>query len=370
MTCREVMTATPKCCLPDDIVARAAEIMREEDVGPVPVVQDLADKRLRGIVTDRDIAIKMVAAGRDPRSTRVEEIMSKNLIACYVDDDYEQAMRAMAQHQVRRIPVVDKDGKLAGIISQADLARESTDIQLGEVVEEISEPAGLGRTFRSMKHRSTDYQEHEGSSAASALLMGAACLSVGAGIMYLLDPDRGRTRRAKVRDKAASLYNDTGYYAGKMQRDLRNRATGAIAGAKARLSHEDEIADQKLEARVRAKLGRVSSHPHAIRVRAANGRVTLEGSVLAEEFKGLLSAVRSISGVHDVENRLHIYESAANVSDLQGDSRQRREFMRGNWSPAARLVAGAVGGGLAVYGLRARAGLARAAAGARRTVGL
>lgn len=183
--------------------------------------------------------------------------------------------------------------------------------------------------------------------------------------MYLFDPNRGRSRRAKLSDKAASLYNESGYYASKVQRDLRNRATGVVASAKAKLTHEDEVADQKLEARVRAKLGRVTSHPHAIHVRAENGCVTLEGPVLAKEVNGLLSDVRSVPGVSEVQNRLQAHEEPGNIPDLQGDverPRDRWEFMQANWSPAARLVASALGGGLVIYGLRARGPLAKATA--------
>lgn len=365
MTCKDVMTADPKCCVPDDSVARAAEIMREKDVGPVPVVSDRTEKRLAGIVTDRDIAIKVVAAGRDPRSTRVGEVMSKDVITCCAEDDYAQALHAMARHQVRRIPVVNDDGSLAGIISQADVARQSSEEELGEIVEEISEPSGLGRALGSLKPRSSRYGEQEIGFGPNTLLIGAACLGVGAGIMYLFDPNRGRSRRAKLSDKAASLYNESGYYASKVQRDLRNRATGVVASAKAKLTHEDEVADQKLEARVRAKLGRVTSHPHAIHVRAENGCVTLEGPVLAKEVNGLLSDVRSVPGVSEVQNRLQAHEEPGNIPDLQGDverPRDRWEFMQANWSPAARLVASALGGGLVIYGLRARGPLAKATA--------
>src|SRR4051812_27720152 len=116
MLCKDIMTADPKCCCRQDSVARAAEIMRDEDVGPVPVVQDQNEKKLEGMVTDRDIAIKVVAAGRDPRSTCVQDIMSKYMVTCCPDDDYSKALEAMARHQVRRIPVVDESGSLAGII--------------------------------------------------------------------------------------------------------------------------------------------------------------------------------------------------------------------------------------------------------------
>ena len=77
MTCKDVMTANPKFCVPDDPVSRAAEIMRASDVGAVPIVRDREGKQLAGMITDRDIAIKIVATGRDPRATRIEEVMSK-----------------------------------------------------------------------------------------------------------------------------------------------------------------------------------------------------------------------------------------------------------------------------------------------------
>jgi CBS domain-containing protein len=365
MNCKDVMTADPKCCLPDDTIARAAEIMREEDVGPVPVVSDRNVKRLAGIVTDRDIAIKVVAAGRDPRFTRVDEVMSKDIITCNAEDDYIQALQAMARHQVRRIPIVNEDGALLGIISQADVARRTSEEELGEVVEEISEPTGLGHALGSLRAHPSRPGESGIAFGPNTLLMGAACLSVGAGLMYLLDPNRGRSRRAIVRDKAASLYRDSAHYAGKVQRDLRNRAAGVAAGAKAKLTHEDEVADQKLEARVRTKLGRVTSHPHAIRVRAENGCLTLEGTILANEVNGLVSAVRSVPGVSEVENRLQTHEEPGGVPDLQGVTerpRERSEFMQANWSPTARLVASALGGGLVFYGLRAHGPLAKATA--------
>ncbi len=365
MNCKDVMTADPKCCLPEDTIARAAEVMREEDVGPVPVVSDRNLKRLAGIVTDRDIAIKVVAAGRDPRSTRVDEVMSKDIITCHAEDDYNQALQAMARHQLRRIPIVNEDGALLGIISQADVARRTSEEELGEVVEEISEPTGLGHALGSLRSHPSRPGESEIAFGPNTLLMGAACLSVGAGLMYLLDPNRGRSRRAIVRGKATSLYNDSAHYAGKLQRDLRNRATGVAASAKAKLTHEDEVADQKVEARVRTKLGRITSHPHAIRVRAENGCVTLEGTILAKEINGLVSAVRSVPGVTEVENRLQTHEKAGSNADLQGDTerpRERSEFMQVNWSPTARLVASALGGGLVIYGLRAHGPLAKATA--------
>jgi CBS domain-containing protein/uncharacterized protein YwbE len=366
MICRDVMTVNPECCVPSDAVTRAAEIMRMENVGPVPVVADNPGRRLLGIITDRDIAVKVVAAGLDPRSTRTGDVMSKNLITCRADDDYSNALNAMARHQVRRIPVVNDDGSLAGIISQADVARRVAEEEVGEMVEEISEPAGMRQMLGSMSSRfKTRGREESGVAARSVLLSGAAFLTLGAGVMYVLDPARGRTRRAKLRDKAASLYNDSTHYAGKVQRDLQNRATGAVASAKSKLKADEELSDQKLEARVRSCLGRATSHPHAIRVRAENGCVTLDGNVLTPEVRNVISAVRSVPGVREVQDHLHAYESGDHVPDLQGGrprQGQRSELMQSNWSPATRFLASAVGGGLVLYGMRAAGPVAKATA--------
>jgi CBS domain-containing protein len=368
MTCKDVMTANPKCCVRDDTISRAAQIMRDEDVGPVPVVSDYTSRKVIGIVTDRDVAVKIVAAGRDPQSVRVGDVMSTDLITCRVDDDYAAALECMATHQVRRVPVVNDDGSLAGIISQADIARRSSEQEVGEVVEEISEPAGLGHRLGSLRlgYSGSSYQE---SGVANSLLMGAACLTVGAGVMFLLDPARGRSRRTRLRDKAARYYSDSAWYAGKVQRDVRNRATGLVATAKAKLRREDEVSDQQLEARVRSALGRVTSHPHAIRVHAQNGYVTLEGNILADETNNVLSSVRTLPGVLEVENWLQVHHEAENIPDLQGGTSrgsQRWDFMQSNWSPTSRLLASAIGGGLVLYGLRARGPVAKtvAAAGA------
>ena len=120
--CSDVMTENPVYALPDDTVEKVAQLMKKEDIGPVPVVDDERNKRLVGIVTDRDLALKVVAEGRDPQTTKVEEVMTRKLITCRPDDDVESAMKAMAQYQLRRIPVVDEANRLVGIISQADVA--------------------------------------------------------------------------------------------------------------------------------------------------------------------------------------------------------------------------------------------------------
>ena len=136
----DIMTKDLVYSLPSDMVSDVAKLMKDEDIGPVLIVDDSHDgKRLVGIVTDRDLALKVVSEGRDPNSTRVEDVMTGSLVTCRADDDVENAMRAMAQNQLRRIPVVDDNGQLVGIISQADVATRLNEPQsTAEVVKEIS----------------------------------------------------------------------------------------------------------------------------------------------------------------------------------------------------------------------------------------
>jgi len=125
---------------PSDMVSDVAQLMKDEDIGPVLIVDDSNDgKRLVGIVTDRDLAIKVVGEGSDPQNTRVEDVMTESLVTVRASDDVQSAMQAMAQNQLRRIPVVDDNGQLVGIISQADVATRLNEPQsTAEVVKEIS----------------------------------------------------------------------------------------------------------------------------------------------------------------------------------------------------------------------------------------
>jgi CBS domain-containing protein len=141
MKIQDVMTRDPRSVAPETPVSEAARIMRDEDVGIVPVVD--GDRRLVGVVTDRDIAVRIVAEGRDA-SVSVRDVMSSDdLATCTPDADVEQAMEQMASEQVRRIPVVDERGSLVGIIAQADVVRKASDDRKAEnTVERISEPGG------------------------------------------------------------------------------------------------------------------------------------------------------------------------------------------------------------------------------------
>ena len=142
MKCSEVMTSGPTFCLTTETAFHAALLMKSEDVGPIPIVSDRETKVLKGIVTDRDLVLKVVAEARDPKTTRVEEVMTTLVATCRSDDDADKAIELMQQHQVRRIPIVDGDGHLVGIISQADVAtRVDEPKKTAEVVEEISKAA-------------------------------------------------------------------------------------------------------------------------------------------------------------------------------------------------------------------------------------
>jgi uncharacterized membrane protein/osmotically-inducible protein OsmY len=176
------------------------------------------------------------------------------------------------------------------------------------------------------------------------LLSGA----LGVLAMYFLDPASGARRRARTRDRiahGARRVRDGGQVT---VRDTVHRAQGLWAGAKKLFRHED-VSDEALAERVRAALGRSVSHPHAIEVRVEGGHVALGGPILADEVRGLLSATRRVPGVHGVSDRLEVYPVAAGVSALQGGVPRNGphwEFAQDHWSPAARLLAGALGAGL------------------------
>jgi CBS domain-containing protein len=139
--CGEVMTREPACCEPGDSIVRAAQLMKTEDVGAVPVVDSSAGGRLVGIVTDRDIVIKVLAGTGPSDGASVRDAMTQNPVTVREDDDVSRAVSAMADRKVRRIPVVDGNGTLRGIIAQADIAtRLHKDKTTGDLVEAISEP--------------------------------------------------------------------------------------------------------------------------------------------------------------------------------------------------------------------------------------
>jgi CBS domain-containing protein len=142
MKCKEIMTENPVCCLPGDTVDQAAQLMKDDNVGSIPVVADQKTKRLLGIITDRDLAVKVVAQARQISAVTVEEVMTRDPVTCHADDDFQKVVEAMEKHQVRRIPVVDDNNQIVGIIAQADVAVRAREPETtAEVVEEISKSA-------------------------------------------------------------------------------------------------------------------------------------------------------------------------------------------------------------------------------------
>jgi CBS domain-containing protein len=132
---RDAMSSKPCSIDTDKTVAYAAKMMRDEDVGFAPIVEG---DRLVGALTDRDIAIKVVAEGRDPQTTKVSEVASRDLITVEPEQDLDEALQLMAEHQVRRLPVIEQDRRLVGVLAQADVAQEVKAKKTGELVEEIS----------------------------------------------------------------------------------------------------------------------------------------------------------------------------------------------------------------------------------------
>ena len=134
-TVRDLMTTSPRTVTADTSLVDAAKAMRDEDAGIVPIVDG---DSLHGVVTDRDIVVRAIAEGKDPTATKVRDVASKDVATIDPQQNLDEALRLMAQHQVRRLPVVEEDGRLVGIVAQADIARAGDDARTGEVVEQIS----------------------------------------------------------------------------------------------------------------------------------------------------------------------------------------------------------------------------------------
>jgi len=183
---------------------------------------------------------------------------------------------------------------------------------------------------------------------------------VGVALMYFLDPNSGRRRRARTRDKVVHAARLVSEGAKVTARDTVHRAQGAWAEAKRLFNHEEDIGDEALVGRVRAALGRMVSHPHAIEVAASGGHVTLIGPILSYEVRPLLRAVRRVAGVRAVSDQLTVYNEPGNVPSLQGGeprTGERFELLQENWSPAARVVVGGVGAALMFAATQARGAL-------------
>jgi len=141
MKVREIMTSNPVCCIPEDTAQKVAKILRDQNIGSIPVVVDQQSQTLVGIITDRDLCCNVVAEGLDPRNTRIERFISLSPVTCRDGENLDNCERLMQEHRVRRIPVVDGDGRCIGMVSQADLALKEKPEKVSKTVAEISKAA-------------------------------------------------------------------------------------------------------------------------------------------------------------------------------------------------------------------------------------
>jgi len=143
MKAQDIMSRNPTCVTPDTTLVDAARLMKDENIGVIPVVESESSRRLVGVLTDRDIAVRAVAEGRDGVTTSVGHIMTSDVRTSSTTDSVNDVMELMGREQVRRIPIVDDRGALVGIISQADIVLEAKDDKRAEkTVEQISKPSG------------------------------------------------------------------------------------------------------------------------------------------------------------------------------------------------------------------------------------
>jgi hypothetical protein len=177
---------------------------------------------------------------------------------------------------------------------------------------------------------------------------------MGAGLMFLLDPDLGTRRRAILRDKLISFTRLAAWAADKTSRDLKNRVYGRIAGTKSRLA-DTGVSDDVLIERVRSQMGRAVSHPHAIHVTAKDGVITLSGEILSGEVDDLIQSVSAVKGVHEVCSELTTHKQRGEISSLQGGHTRRGSqyaVLQSNWPPAVRLIVGTSGAIAAGIGVK------------------
>lgn len=174
-------------------------------------------------------------------------------------------------------------------------------------------------------------------------------MAVGAAVAMVFDPNSGGRRRALIRDKMVRGAHLTARGADATVRDMRNRAAGIAAATRGRMWSE-EVDDARLLERVRAKLGRVCSHPHAIDVDVREGEVTMRGPIMADEVRDVLDTAASVRGVHSVVNELDPHDSPEGIPSLQGEGRTAGpvlDVLQSNWAPATRalVAAGALAAG-------------------------
>lgn len=148
MKVREIMTPDPVCCLPEDTAQKVASVLREKNIGAMPVVLDQSSRKLVGVITDRDLCCRVLANGSNPATTRIDRIFSADPVTCREGENISHCETLMQEHQVRRIPVVDGEGRCIGIVAQADLALKEKPDKVSKIVAAISKPAAATPSVR------------------------------------------------------------------------------------------------------------------------------------------------------------------------------------------------------------------------------
>ena len=348
MKIQELMTRSVETLDERATLQDAARRMAELDVGALPVARG---GKTVGIITDRDIAVRGVAEDLSPTHTRVGDIMTTDVSYCRETDDIEKAVDTMQERQIRRLLVMDQNDRLCGIVSLGDLALRSGADQLTEqLLERISVP------MHPYRHRATPRRRQHAAEAAAVAGTGLGGIMAGAiggaALMYLLDPERGRRRRALLRDQMVHLTRQTTANLRRQFEYTSGQARGMCAMTAARFRGDDEPTNRVLVERVRSAMGRVVAHPHAIDVAAEDGVVTLSGPILENEVDRLLATVEQVRGVYKVEDELDVHSHRENIPALQGreSSRRAANGQRGRTS----LAYGTIGPALAWWGLRRR----------------
>jgi CBS domain-containing protein len=141
MKIKDVMSPNPVCCVPTDSAQQLAKTMLEHNIGSVPIVMNQDSRKLVGVITDRDLCCSVVANGLDSKTTTIEKLMTLNPVTCREGDDFGHCEHLMQEHQIRRIPIVDADDRVIGIVAQADVALKDQPEKVSKTVAEISRTA-------------------------------------------------------------------------------------------------------------------------------------------------------------------------------------------------------------------------------------
>ena len=225
---RDVMTSNPCTIDAEKSVAYAAKMMLQEDVGLAPIVEG---DRLIGMLTDRDIATRVAAEGRNPDQVKVRDVASKQLITIAPGQDLDEALRKMAHHQVRRLPVVEEDGRLVGVVAQADIAREGDDSQTGQLVEEISESGGRMSSIEEVQFpRQVDDEQPQVESLLGQEPQVEERQQEEEGISKVQSSSRGRRKKRSTAKRKTAAKKSTGTR--KRKTASRKRSTAKRSTAK------------------------------------------------------------------------------------------------------------------------------------------